>query len=207
MRIFTNTFHLGALKTRPKSSISGSTCVNPTAVLITTGKNPIRAPISMLGRMPYPSHRRKSGATATLGSVLTKTRKGTSALDASGDHAMATPSATPAAPATRKAPTISSAVVHACASHGISPDVSARRTATGLGRMYSRMPKLVEASCQKASRAAKRAIDGAWPASQPRMSGHPDDDGVLAHVGGHAARQDERGLEREVQHKHFNRRN
>ena len=42
----------GALKTRPRSSMSSSICVSPTAVLMTTGKKPISAPISMLGRMP-----------------------------------------------------------------------------------------------------------------------------------------------------------
>ena len=46
------TFHFGAPNTRPRSSISPSTCVSPTAVLMTTGKKPMRAPISMLGTMP-----------------------------------------------------------------------------------------------------------------------------------------------------------
>ena len=52
IRILTNTFHLGALNTRPRSSSSASIWVRPTAVLITTGKNPISAPISMFGTTP-----------------------------------------------------------------------------------------------------------------------------------------------------------
>ena len=32
--------------------MSDSTWVSPTAVLITTGKKPMRAPMSMLGKMP-----------------------------------------------------------------------------------------------------------------------------------------------------------
>src|SRR5437899_1609204 len=51
-RIVRNTFHVGAPKTRPRSSSSSSTCVSPTAVLITTGKKPMSAAMSTLGRMP-----------------------------------------------------------------------------------------------------------------------------------------------------------
>ena len=90
---------LGSVKTLPRSSKSCSICVSPTAVLITTGKKPIRAPISMFGRMPYPSQIRKSGAIATLGRVLTKTRNGVSARDVACDQAIAAPSRTPARPA------------------------------------------------------------------------------------------------------------
>src|SRR5206468_2235545 len=98
-RIFTKTFHFGAPKTRPRSSSSSSICVRPTAVLITTGKKPISAAMSTLGTTPYPSQSRKSGATATFGSVLTTTRNGTSARAVVSDHAIATPSATPPRPA------------------------------------------------------------------------------------------------------------
>src|SRR5947207_299076 len=56
MRILTKTFHLGALKTRPRSSISGSTWVRPTAVLITTGKRAIDGawPASQRGMSGHP---------------------------------------------------------------------------------------------------------------------------------------------------------
>ena len=51
-RIFTKTFHCGAPKTRPRSSSSSSTCVRPTAVLMTTGKKPMRAAIRTFGTRP-----------------------------------------------------------------------------------------------------------------------------------------------------------
>jgi len=54
-----------------------------------------------------------------LGSVFTNTRKGTSARAIVGDHAIATPSATPAAPARTKPPRISSVVTQRCVYHGI----------------------------------------------------------------------------------------
>src|SRR5687768_11951760 len=95
---------------------------------------------------------------------------------------MATPSATPAAPASTNAPTISSAVAHACTSQGISPDVSARATTAGLGRMYSRMPRCVDATCHSTSTPANSTAEGARAASHARMSGHGDGDGVRAHV-------------------------
>src|SRR5262249_22550058 len=102
----------------------------------------------------------------TLGSVLTKTRKGTRASARSGDHAMATPRATPAAPASTNAPTISTAVVQACATQGISPEVRARATTAGLGRMYSRIPRLPEANGQGGSSPPKTTREGSWPTTQ-----------------------------------------
>src|SRR5262249_33058429 len=97
---------------------------------------------------------------------------GTRARARTGDHAMAAPSATPAAPARTNAPTISSAVVHAWAAHGISPVARARATAPGLGRMYGRIPRLVEATCHAARTARNPAIDGRRPISRRRMRHH-----------------------------------
>src|SRR5262245_40690534 len=85
---------------------------------------------------------------------------------------MAVPRMTPAAPARRNAPTISTAVVHAWATHGISPEARARPTRAGLGRMYSRMPRLVDASCHAASTLKNTAIDGRWLVSQRGMRHH-----------------------------------
>src|SRR2546430_1776458 len=146
--IFTKTFHFGAPKTRPRSSSSSSICVRPTAVLITTGKKPISAAMSTLGTTPYPSQSRKSGATATFGSVLTTTRNGTSARAVVSDHAIATPSATPPRPASAKPPRISSVVIQMCACQGIEKFSAARTTAMGPGSRYSRIRRSGCTTCQ-----------------------------------------------------------
>ncbi len=57
---------------------------------------------------------------ATLGKVFTNTRKGVSAREMPCDHAIAMPRATPATPASTKAPRISTPVIQLCASQGIS---------------------------------------------------------------------------------------
>src|SRR5437763_6379263 len=99
---------------------------------------------------------------ATLGRVFTNTRNGTSALARSGDQAIATPSATPTAPAIRKAPTISQVVTQRCCVQATSPCHSEFQTASGEGRRYSRMPPKLTAICQTTSRAANSAIVGQY---------------------------------------------
>ena len=57
-------------------SSSASTELSPLAVLMTIGKNAIKAAITTLGVSPNPNQMRKSGANATLGSTCAVTRKG-----------------------------------------------------------------------------------------------------------------------------------
>src|SRR5262245_37544442 len=140
--------------------MSCSICVNPTAVLITTGKNPISAPRSMFGRMPYPSQMRKSGAMATLGNVLTNTRKGVSARDTGWAQAIAAPRRTPAKAAVKNAPRISTAVIQMCFIQGISPGPIASNTERGLGSKYSRTPRRVTAICHTATKATNTIVPG-----------------------------------------------
>src|SRR5258708_32979404 len=99
---------------------------------------------------------------ATLGSVFTNTRNGTSALASSGDQAMATPSATPTAPAIRKAPTISQVVTQRCCAQLTSPCHSEFQTESGEGRRYSRIPPKLTAICQAASSVANSATVGQY---------------------------------------------
>ena len=99
---------------------------------------------------------------ATLGSVFTKTRNGTSALASSGDQAMATPSATPTMAAMKKAPTISSVVVQICWLQAISFDHRPFQTEIGAGRRYSRIPPKLTAACQLASRNANSTRVGQY---------------------------------------------
>src|SRR5262249_29445417 len=91
-----------------------------------------------------------SGAIATLGSVLTKTRNGVNAPAAACDQAMAAPSRTPASAAIKNAPRISTAVIQMCFGHGISPGPMACSTESGLGNRYSRTPSPETANCQQA---------------------------------------------------------
>ena len=96
---------------------------------------------------------------------------------------MATPSATPAAPASTNAPAISSAVAHAWTSHGMLPDQRAgdhhRARQDVLADAEARRRELPEDE----HAGEQDLVHGARAASHARMSGHRDGDGVGAHVG------------------------
>src|SRR6185503_7713870 len=97
---------------------------------------------------------------ATFGSVLTNTRNGSRARAASGDHATAMPSATPAVPARAKPPRISRVVTHRCVCHGTEAPPAAFRTASRPGNRYSRTPSTGPASCQTTTSTANSTSDG-----------------------------------------------
>ena len=64
---------------RARSSRSGSTCANPTAVLMSTGKNATRNATVTFDVSPMPNHTRISGAKAIFGMICSVTRSGVSA--------------------------------------------------------------------------------------------------------------------------------
>src|SRR5690349_16999117 len=72
----TNVASLDAFIDRARSSISGSTDLNPTTVETTTGKNPSMNAAITFGMMPKPNQTTNSGAIAIFGTLCEKTSSG-----------------------------------------------------------------------------------------------------------------------------------
>ena len=97
-----STFRREPRKVRARSSVSGGTERRPSAVSITTANTAIRKAIAIFGSAPVPNQMMNSGASATLGTLLSATNSGNSSRSSSFHSTMTTANRTPNTVATAK---------------------------------------------------------------------------------------------------------